>query len=216
MSKTKLKNEAQLLELFVAQDDLRPSLMHPFEQNGYICASDTHIVIRVAKDMTKEQYVQQECPNVERVMIEPKPQLVIYQREIENALVVLGLGCGPGFLRFCNCSECNGTGEVEYTYRHKSWSDESYMMGDCPICGGDGNAPNGVDKYAELCGHAFDGYHLILLLKAMQMLNVDAMPVTPTGNRGFLFQPCEGIDIVLMSQQLNKSKAKYKIKTMDI
>lgn len=39
-----------LLYLFVADEEtMRPVMMKPFEQGGYVCASDTHVLIRVAK-----------------------------------------------------------------------------------------------------------------------------------------------------------------------
>ena len=47
----------KLLNRYVADAEaMRPVMMKPFEQDGYVCASDTHILIRVAKRYITNDY----------------------------------------------------------------------------------------------------------------------------------------------------------------
>lgn len=189
------EKEAALLDLFVyTEDDMRPSLEKPMEQDGYICATDTHIAIRIKKEMLTGEYDCRESPNFARVFPTPKREYFITQRAITEAIAK----CGLDEALYVDCPECKGSGEVEWHYHDKD-GDTHTQEDYCPVCGGDGNAFNGANKYVLLAGDkAFQAHYLIRILKAMRLLGADAIWLTPNGHNGWLFEPCEGGEIVLM------------------
>lgn len=202
--------EDTIFDIFVySEDDMRPSLEKPMEQNGYICATDTHIAIRIRKEMLNGTYECRESPNFARVFPAGKREFFITHRAIADAIAK----CGLDEVMYVDCPECDGTGQVDWYY-HDDNGDTHTREGECPVCGGDGNAFNGAKRYIffdkEYC---FQAHYLIRILKAMRLFGADAVWVTPNNAHGWLFEPCEGVEIVLMprSTYLPKVKPSAKI-----
>lgn len=65
----------RLLTLFVADaEDMRPALMKPFEQDGYVCATNAYIILRVAKRFISEDFsTDKHLPDVASVTPEHNP-----------------------------------------------------------------------------------------------------------------------------------------------
>lgn len=203
--------ESALLDIFIyREDDMRPSLEKPIEQNGYICATDTRIAVRIKKEMLTGEYEQRDAPNFARVFPASKPKYSITFEAILEAIAT----CKLSETLFVNCPECNGSGEVEWYYHDKD-GDTHTHEDECPVCRGDGTALNGVRKFIFLGNeYAFQAYYLICIVKAMRLLGVKTISVTPNNCNGWLFEPCEGVEIVLMprSTYLTKVEASAKIK----
>lgn len=207
----KIDNEKLLLEIFTEQDEetYRLWTLEPFEQDGYIVATDTRALIRVMKELTEGEYKHRDDPNVAIVIPKPNPQFAITREELRKVLTMMpNTGFAPYFQRFCDCPECDGRGDVEYEYRHKNWSDTSTTMAECPVCGGDGRAYVGYDTGIDIRGKVFVAQYIILLHNAMSALNADVVKVTPAKS-GWMFQPQDGIDILIMPTEA--LKAKYKL-----
>lgn len=202
--------ESRLLSLFTDNEGYRPSLAQPFEQDGHICATDSHILIRIDKSLITGNYMLMETPNVAKVLIDPNPQFFISRQDIETAISEVGASLSL----YSDCPECSGTGEVEYIYRHKHSCEESSISGECPVCEGSCMARNAINKNISIADKTFDGYHLIIICRAMELLDISEMPVTPTQHRGYLFQPAAGIEIYLMPL-LKESSISVKISKTD-
>lgn len=215
MKKLERHKESVLLDIFIyREDDMRPSLEKPMEQDGYICATDTHIAIRIKKEMLTGEYEQRDAPNFARIFPASKPKYSITLKAILEAIAK----CGLDEVRYVDCPECNGSGEVDWYYHDKD-GDTHTHEDKCPVCRGDGTAFNGVRRFIFLGNeYAFQAYYLICIVKAMRLLGVDTIRVTPKNCNGWLFEPCEGVEIVLMprSTYLTKVEASAKITIIPI
>lgn len=215
MIRLKRHIESELLDVFIYRDDdMRPGLESPMEQDGYICATDTRIAIRIKKEMTTGEYEHRATPTFARVFPESKPKYSIRVNTISEAISK----CGLSMAAFVDCPECNGSGEVEWHYHDKD-GDTHTHDDECPLCHGDGTALNGINKFISLGNeHAFSAYYLICIVKAMRLLGVESISVTPNNFHGWLFEPCEGVEILLMprSSYMDKVTVYAKIKLTNI
>ncbi len=122
----------EIFNLFVSREDLRPSLLKPFELNNKIYASDAYSLIRMNKEYCDFNITNTETPpNCESVIPQENLNLLLdvnkdlfeqYRTADEYKLVGKDV----------ECKTCDGYGEVE-------WEFESYTKDfDCPVCNGDG------------------------------------------------------------------------------
>lgn len=210
VTKISSSKESALLDIFIyREDDMRPSLENPMEQDGYICATDTRIAIRIRKEMLNGEYECRESPKFARVFPAGKREYFITDRDIINAIAK----CGLEEVMYVDCPECCGSGTVDWYYHDKD-GDTHTHEDECPVCGGDGNAFNGLKNFIFLDKeYGFQAHYLIRILKAMRLLGADVVWVTPNKANGWLFEPCEGVEIVLMprSTYLTKVKPSAKI-----
>lgn len=211
INKLEPSKEATIFDIFVySEDDNRPTLEKPMEQDGYICATDAHIAIRIRKEMLNGEYESRETPNFARVFPESKPEFFITFRAITEAIST----CGLDETMYADCPECNGSGDVDWYY-HDNNGDTHTHEDKCPVCGGDGQIFNGIKKYIsfskEIC---FQAHYLIRILKTMRLLGAETIWVTPNNYNGWLFEPCEGVEIILLpcsSTYLKKIRPSAKI-----
>ena len=205
-----------LLNLFVAgEDEKRPVMMKPFEQGEYVCASDTHILIRVAKKYITDDYsTTAKTPDVSRIFSSAPPTLKISVRELRKAFTILGMDYDTTTI---DCIECDSDCEVEWKYTDRD-GDEHSKWAECPCCNGTGRVPNGADKYCEIDSNLVCAYFMLLLYRAMMELEVDEVKVTTGCNRPIMFNIGDGIDVVVMPCILNKynSKLRTPIKTSQL
>lgn|SRR5574343_234184 len=110
----------------------RPQLKQCFEKNGYACATNGYIFIRAKMENIDFEIKQNDIQlNCEKIF--PK----ITQNKIFNFdLNLLEKYKTEDECKYsydeCKCTECDGTGEVEWMY-------EGFLKdGDCPVCEGDG------------------------------------------------------------------------------
>ncbi len=197
-----------LLYLFVADEEcMRPVMMKPFEQGGYVCASDTHVLIRVAKKYITDDYsTPAKAPDVSRIIPAQPPTSKICASELRKAFTILGMDYDTTTI---DCIECDNDCEVEWKYTDRD-GDEHTKYAECPCCNGTGRVPNGADKYCEIGSNLVCAYFMLLLYRAMMELKVEEVKVSAGCNRPLKFNIGDGIDIVVMPCILDKYSSKKR------
>lgn len=62
------REENRLFYMFVADEDShRTDLKNPFLQDGSVIATDSHILIKIRKELLKGSYEEKKAPDVSRV-----------------------------------------------------------------------------------------------------------------------------------------------------
>jgi len=124
----------ELFYSFVGYDDYRPTMMHPFEVEGNVYATDAHIMLWAAKDVIDFEIPEPKgnVPNVIGVI--PKQTLNVpmnidwsFMDKLEMVDEIIEH----------ECEECDGFGSVDYIYEAKDGRDHERQY-DCPICDGSG------------------------------------------------------------------------------
>ncbi len=202
-----------LLNYFVADaDSLRPVLMKPFEQDGYVCATDTHVLLRVAKKYITDDYsTEQKTPNVANVVPEQNPIFAISANNLRDAFVRCGIDYN---VMNVDCPYCDDQYEVEWEFTDSD-GDKHTKWDTCPCCDGSGSIPNGSGHYLEVGECAIHAHFMLLLYRTMVELGIDKVKVSKGDRQQFLFGIAEGIDIVIMPAILKnrRSKGVTKLKT---
>lgn len=198
-----------LLNLFVAgAEEMRPVMMKPFERGGYVCASDTHILIRVSKKYITDDYTTMaKTPDVSRIIPANPPTFKISVSQLRKAFTILGIDYDTTTI---DCIECDNNCEVEWKYIDRD-GDEHSKWAECPCCDGTGRVPNGADKYCELDSNLVCAYFMLLLYRAMMELEVDEVKVTMGCISPIKFNLGDGIDIVVMPCILDKYSSKLRV-----
>lgn len=198
----------RLLNLYVADEEsMRPALMNPFEQDGYVCATDTHTLIRVDKKYITDDYTtQSKVPNVSKVIPVPNPTFAITDNELRKAFSILRIDYDATTV---DCPECDDECEVEWEYTDRD-GDKHTMYGECPSCNGTGRVPNGADKICEIGDKTICSHFILLLYHVMIALGIGEIKGT-FGDKGqILFHVENGIDVVVMSCLLDKNSSKLR------
>lgn len=162
---------------FVGNDELRPNMHAPFEVDGVIYATNAYSIIYTEKNNCDFDYNENSIPHIK--------QVIPFQTN-SNQLIDLKLSEFEKYLTEIEtsikqesgeCSECNGSGEVEWEYKYYSKEFE------CPKCEGFGTIdkssemPIGGKIYQEVTieikGHAFLLSRIIPLIKTADLLKKD-------------------------------------------
>lgn len=186
----------KLLHLYVAgTDSCRVALMKPFEQDGYVFATDSHSLIRVSKKYVTDEYVNQaKTPDASRVIPECAPAFIIHLSSLQNAFARHKIDSSRMTVE---CTECDVEGGVKWRYIDSD-GDEHTMFSACPCCHGTGQAPNGANKYFSVHGKIFLGTNLLKLYRVMQNLGIDETTVSIGRSGQHLFSLAPGVDVVIM------------------
>lgn len=197
-----------LLYLFVAgEEEMRPVFMKPFGRDGYVCASDTHILIRVAKKYITDDYTTTaKTPDVRLIFPAQPPTFKINLRELRKAFTILGMDYDTTTI---DCIECDSDCEVEWRYTDRD-GDEHTKYAECPCCNGTGQAPNGADRYCEIGSNLVCAHFMLLLYRTMMELEIDEVKVSVGTLSPTMFYLADGIDIVVMPCILNKYSSKLR------
>lgn len=201
-----------LLDLFVADaDSFRPAFMKPFEQDGFVCATDGHNLIRVSKKFISDEFpTTSRALNVARVIPAYKPSLTVSAYGLRHAFVAVGVDYD---CMLACCPECDGDRQVEWEYTDNDGGRHT-MSAYCPVCGGSGQALNGFNKFCKIADKILSVYSLILLYRVMDVLCIGEAQIT-FGKRGpLLFTIADGVDILIAPCPPDfASKAKNTVKT---
>ncbi len=133
-----MQNEKLFFSRFVYNGEFinRACLKEPFERNGFIYASDARIMVRVEKCLCEDSYNHQGGP--EKLPSFPAPESN-YKLDLKELIEVLK--SIPQYEtvavsgKEAECDECEGRGEVEWTYEDSN-GEEHFDYFDCPICDG--------------------------------------------------------------------------------
>lgn len=194
-------------------EGFRPAIEKPFEQDGYVCATDTHILIRVERELVGVDYsTPTNAPMVSRVMPEPNPSFIITRDDIFDALIKCGIDNIDRETE--DCPHCHGFGDVTWEF-YDNYGDRHTMVEDCPCCDGEGEVKNGIDKYIAIKDHVFLAYFLIKIFYVMRELEIEEADVTVSKPQSHLFHLTDGIDILLMPlpEENKKERLITKCKT---
>ena len=208
----------RLISLFTASEEqMRPTLTKPFKQDGYICATDTHVIICVAEHLIPEgqyKYEVLDKPSVEEVMPPHDPKFSVSLSELINAFVVSGIDYSTTTVE---CHECDNDCEVEWKYTDEDGDEHSRFM-ECPCCNGTGYVPNAINRYCRLEGNNINAHWLLLLYSVMSELSVYKALVSLGSKSQLRFNLAEGVDIVIMptAKVPDTYKTPVKIKTEKI
>lgn len=198
----------EILQMFVGQDDLRPAMTVPNIGNEYASATDAHALVFFDKNLLPENTVFE--TNFGEKLKYPDIQRFIELEDICNNR--LDLQKVNDVISKCpliedfdeeekedTCNECDGSGEVTYTYEDSKYKDHE-LDGECPICDGYGKftqtieKPNGRmvknNEYYLQCGISYLSIFMIeKLLKVQQIIGGDISIVNQTyPNKEILFK----------------------------
>ena len=212
-----MKHERQLLDIYVYRGEYREALQVPFRQHGRICASDGHVLIRIAEGLCEGEYTDTpnglKAPDTSRVIPEPNTCETVTKRIIDNVISAASAE------RNRTCPECHGDGTVGYRYTDRHY-DYHTMEGECPECGGTGEISDytAVKYQFTIHGQALCYHHLTVLSRTMACLEVDSLRrghiKKGDDDKSALLFDAEGTDveILLMPQLRDRNLEEIKIK----
>ena len=216
-------NEQELLSLFYDKENYwKPIMAAPYLKNGYVCATDTHIMIRIKAETLNGEYNEIESLNID--FPADNCNFIISRHEIETVLSTIPkieekIKVGKDI----ECEECDGEGEVKWEYLDNSGL-RHYEYYECPIC--DGSGYESRSKYQKTGRMIPDGECCIqvrrivikakfleILRKAMEIIGVDEIRcVHQDTAKPCIFRIDDNIEIVIMP---NLDDAVYHIEGKD-
>jgi hypothetical protein len=170
-----------ILPFFLAADTLRPAMCQIHgDANGFVYATNAHIVIKVPAASCLMQYeAVEKYPNAEKVIsgYDFDKKATIKTSEVINILTAYK------WLRSCNstmCEKCNGEGVIECEHCGEEH--------DCKDCHGKGDITKGIanlsllsteDYYqvVKIAGKIFKADFIHILTICAMALNVDKITV---------------------------------------
>lgn len=201
-----MKNEESFFKRFVYNGEFvnRDSLRKPFERDGYIYATNSRVMVRVAKNLCEESYKQQEHPKKLPTFsagdccykLDLK-ELVEVLKSIPSCETVAVSG------KDAECDECEGYGRVEWTYENTN-GEEHRDYFDCPICDGKGKVATKEfyreERSVSINGVPFNAGLLCNIAEAMNDIGLQSAVVArlEKGSQPMLIQFQDGIDVIIM------------------
>lgn len=206
-----------LLSGFVAgEDSIHVMLIHPFRQNGYVCATDTRVLIRVAEthippaEEGMTDFVSAEFPSVDKVIPHYAPQFSVSLAALMDAFVKSDINYD---LLDIDCPNCDSDCQVEWKHvdgaghEHSKWDD-------CPLCHGSGMVANASNLFCVLDGKNMNAHSMLILYHTMNALSVEKALVSYGREHQIRFTLADGVDVLLMpySEIPDTYKSPVKIK----
>lgn len=218
----KIKNEAELLNMFCDKNEFKQLLRAPFLNTKYneVWSSNGRVFIGINPEILTKEY--------------PKGELSLPKLEFpcEKTITIEALNKAFGLCPMIDeevvvedaveCEECNGKGEVYWEYTDNHLNTHERLM-DCPICNGEGEIEPckkkktgkkiiAEDTVVEVGNAHFFANRLQLLKTAIEHLNVDTIKMIhndPKGANEFIIS--KDIRIIIMSMLLDYS-CMYSVK----
>ena len=133
----KIKNEAELLNMFCNKSYSNPLRSNPFFNTKYneVWSTDGYILIRIKPERLVGEYPKGElnlppleCPCKKKITIEAINKALDACPKVDEEIIIQDA---------VKCKECDGSGEVywEYTDNNRHTHER---LSDCPICSGTG------------------------------------------------------------------------------
>lgn len=200
-----MKNEEKFLDRFVHPSDWHEGVKKPFYREGFVYATNRTIMVRVPYRDLERLYDTVEKPkNLPKF---PEPTCDI---ELPISMLVETLKSIPKCEerrvegKAAECDECEGSGEVEWTYEDSD-GEEHQKNFDCPICNGYGKVKTKNFyrewRYTSINGVAFRNNELIIMAQAAHDLGLDSIKIShlPESCSPARFQLQHNIDIIIMA-----------------
>lgn len=174
-----LKNERTILQMFYSDEEYRVNIRSPFLQNGYVCASDGKMLIRIDESLYDTTLGYKETvdgllpPDLEKVIPKVNFEEILTLGELEDAIRKY-----PVSDYDYRCPECGGTGCVDWTYESRDGS-VHHLNDVCPECDGEGTLYKYSELYAQYMIHgvAFCYAHIDTLIKTMKLIGVELLVI---------------------------------------
>ena len=145
--KPKIKNEKELLDLFVCKNDYPQKLTRPFENlyyEGKVWASEGHLLLVIDKECLSEEYEKDKLHlpeikerNINTVVTKKAIQEAFSKCEQVEEEVTIG--------KNADCEECDGSGYVDWEYTTRGGK-VYYEEDECPVCKGSGYSEEAISK----------------------------------------------------------------------
>lgn len=176
-------NEQELLSLFYDKENfINSDVTAPYLKNGYVCATEAHILIRIKAETLNGEYKEIQSCNIDWPA--DNCNFIVSLQDIETALSnIPQIEEEEKIGKDIDCEECDGEGVVEWEYQVKAGK-YHYAEHDCPNCGGSGYESRA--RYKKTGRMIPDGEcpirirrivikaeYLEVLSKAMRLIGVD-------------------------------------------
>lgn len=200
------QRETQLLtKLFPCREAVCRSLSFPFEQDGFIVATDTRCIIRIRKSAS---YVDAMPFNSYKIAktFPPEFEKSEHRRygraQIMRALARLDMIDDADLLGVNArevCPECDGCSQVTWEYRDRHFN-RYEKDGDCPNCYGSGFSDTGKDAVIEFLNPkmVFNAQSILKLYAAMRYYGAAYCDLTSRKNERARFKLTDDVEMVIM------------------
>lgn len=141
----KIKNEAELLNIFCDKNNEREALREPFYNPNFnkVWGIDGYTLIQITPNVLTKEYPKYEfriigldSPCKKVVSVEAINKALETCPKVDEEIVVRGA---------VECEECGGTGEVYWEYTDNSGHTHEHEF-DCPVCDGTGESTHQKTK----------------------------------------------------------------------
>lgn len=202
-------DEKVLLGLYLSEITFKEAFKKPFSAGEFVYATDEYKIIRLKKDILKEEYPPYTKPmfkwpekNCDRLVTLSSLQEVWDRMPTVEETIMQG--------EYKDCEECNGEGEVEWEYMDSSGRTHCQNF-DCPVCGGSGYAEQpeeaktgrmipDLETTIGFGFHSLRADHVFVLMKTMKLLGMDEIHLTYQGKNNInMFTIDENISVVIMA-----------------
>lgn len=193
----------------------------PFE--NYFVASDRYIAVRIDKSKCNGEYSEhkRQPTSWNRVFGEPSgTPFVLNVHDLAKAIndipesETIDVTGSPDV---AECSECEGSGYVEWTYESKDGEEYSEIH-DCPVCQGRGKFDKRTFKREErnfgINGAWFNVGHLMTVINAIYQLGHDTATIVRFPNHliNMLINVEPGVDMIIASNTMIEPAASITLK----
>lgn len=187
----KIKNEAELLDMFCDKSGLRS---YPFFNPRYneVWSTNGYVVIRINPEILVGEYIKERLPMPN---LEYPCEKIITIEALNKALEACPLVDEEVVIQDdVKCEECDGSGEVYWEYTDNHLHTHERLM-DCPICDGTGEMEHektkktgkkviADDAVIEVGNAYIFAKYLQTLKQAMDFLNIASVKITHNSPKG--------------------------------
>lgn len=208
-----IKDEEKFLSLFYDKEHDKDTIKAPFLCNGYVCATDNHILAMVNPEALTKFYAPAKL-KLEAILTPQNVDFILTIQEIEAGLAKLPQVVENNLISpAVECDECGGEGTVGWEYRDKENRPHKDYF-DCPICKGTGERYRAVYKPT---GRTIPDYHAVIgiyeakfagtliqkVVDAARHLGVDTLRyVASHKQKANMFILNDDVKLVIMPNQL--------------
>lgn len=190
----KIKNEAELLNMFCDKNSEREVLCEPFYNTNFneVWSSNGSVLIRVNPKVLANEYPKK---RLHSPILEGQCKKIITIEAINNALNACPLVDEEIIIQNAiKCEECDGSGEVYWEYTDNNGYTHKHIS-DCPLCDGTGETEYEKKKKTGkkviandaviMVGNAYIfAKYLQTLKQAMDFLNIASVKMTNNSPEG--------------------------------
>lgn len=189
----------ELVMEFASRDHLKPAMLKPCLVNGFVIATNGHVLIKIKQELLSGSYsIIEGFPNTEKILNSPRlEQPVIYNKEelrkqFEKYKIV-------PLYDMRECIECNGDGYLECNLGHGH---------ECKKCNGEGERKGGIigDEFYydrstegfELSNASFNPNYIYMPIKIADALEEETITLVSGPSVARIFEIGQNTTIVVM------------------